>query len=123
MVVVVPWGMRKGERRQKEGKKERARQWSNGWLGVVVVVAVAAAAVAVAVAVVAVAVVVVVIHTFAAGKYICSRQIQIGLTKNIFHSQGQDVKAREFHEHQGHFQNLRSQVMKCSIWSCAPRTC
>ena len=103
-------------------------------MGVVVVVAVAvAAAVAVAVAVVAVAVavvavavavaVVVVIHTFAAGKYICSRQIQIGLTKNIFHSQGQDVKAREFHEHQGHFQNLRSQVMKCSIWSCAPRTC
>jgi len=59
-------------------------------VGVVVVAAVAAAAGAVAVAV-AVAVVVVVVHTFAQTS-ICSRQIQIGLTNNIFHySQGKDV--------------------------------
>ena len=54
-------------------------------VGVVVVAAVAAAgAGAVAVAVV------VVVHTFAQTS-ICSRQIQIGLTNNIFHSQGKDV--------------------------------
>ena len=89
--------MRKGERRQKEGKKERARQWSNGWLGVVVVavgvvvVVVAAVAAAAGAGAVAVAVgVVVVVHIFAQTS-ICSRQIQIGLTNNIFHSQGKDV--------------------------------
>jgi hypothetical protein len=67
---------------------------------VVVVAAVAAAAgagavavavaLAVAVVVVVVDVVVVVVHTFAQTS-ICSRQIQIGLTNNIFHSQGKDV--------------------------------
>ena len=91
-------GNEKGGRRQKEGKKERARQWSNGWLGVVVVVVavgvvVVVAAVAAAAGAGAVAVtvgVVVVVHTFAQTS-ICSRQIQIGLTNNIFHSQGKDV--------------------------------
>ena len=56
-------------------------------VGVVVVAAVAAAAAGAG----AVAVAVVVVHTFAQTS-ICSRQIQIGLTNNIFHySQGKDV--------------------------------
>jgi hypothetical protein len=61
-------------------------------VGVVVVAAVAAAAAGAGAVADAVAVaVVVVVHTFAQTS-ICSRQIQIGLTNNIFHySQGKDV--------------------------------